>query len=159
MKKSNLFYLLSDIKFLPENKKESQSNGNKESQSSLQIVKEMSKTQSNEMLNTKFEINLKNQNINQTYSKSSRTDDINMYDKKKKINNIVKLYTNKNMSDEKLEMFRSNKNISLFNKNKDYSNFKIKNNFSYNSLFNKNLSSKYVEYINLDITRIPIQTF
>ena len=57
MKKSNLFYLLSDIKFLPENKKESQSNGNKESQSSLQIVKEMSKTQSNEMLNTKFAIN------------------------------------------------------------------------------------------------------
>ena len=105
----------------------------------------MRKTDSKEMLNSKNETILKNEFINHTYSKSTRTDDIFKLEKDKnnKMNSIVQLYTNNNSSDLKLESNNSNKNVCLFNKSKDNLNFKSKTTFSYNTLFNKNLSSKY----------------
>ena len=127
-------------------KKEKQSNGIKERQKSNQIISEISKTRSKEEFANKNEISLKSDFINHTYSKSTKTDDIFKLDKEKnkKINNIVKLYSN-NVSDYKLESNSLTKKISMFNKNNDNPNIKKKNAFSYNSLFNKNLSSKYVD--------------
>ena len=97
-------------------------------------------------MNSKLDNNVKNDFINHTYSKSTKTEDIFKLerDKNKKINSIVQLYTNNNTIDYKLESNNSNKNISLFttNKNLDNINFKAKSTFSYNSLFNKNSSTK-----------------
>ena len=106
----------------------------------------MNKTHSKEALNSKPENQLKPEFINHTYSRSNKTDDLFKLDKDKtkKINSIVQLYTNNNTLDYKLENTHSNKNISLFssNKNKDNMNYKTKNTFSYNTLFNKNSSTK-----------------
>ena len=113
----------------------------------------MSKTQSKEGLFSKPEIinnnnnNFKTEFINYTYStKSKKIDDLFKVekDKNKKINSIVQLYTNNNTLDFKLETNHSNKNVSLFNssKNRDNVGFKTKNTFSYNTLFNKNSSTK-----------------
>lgn len=97
-------------------------------------------------MNIKPDSSIKYDFINHTYSKSTKLDDIFKLkrDKNKKISSIVQLYTNNNTIDYKLESNNSNKNISLFstNKNRDNINFKAKNTFSYNTLFNKNSSTK-----------------
>ena len=127
-----------------ENKRETQSNGNKESQKSLKIINEMNKTQSKE------ELSHKNDFINHTYSKSTKSDELFKLDKDKKMNSIVQLYTKNDTRDSKEESNSSNKNISLFKNRKENLNFNSKNSFSYNTLFNKNLSSKYSLSIKLD---------